>query len=85
MTRMIACFSQCIGFNLLMMRQLLLAAKKRTKFYLTALQGSVNGHVRKYSTRSIQFQPKLLIDKQLVPFVKIVTLLNTLAASLILI
>ena len=45
---MIACFSQCIGFSLLMMRLLLPAAKKRTKFYLTALQGGVNGQILSY-------------------------------------
>ena len=35
--------------------------------------------VKKYSTRSTQFQPKLFIDKQLVPPVKMVNLFNTLA------
>ena len=37
--------------------------------------------VKKYSTRSIQFQQKLLIDRQLVPPVKNGESLNTLAAT----
>ena len=54
---------------------LLLAVKRRTKSYLIALQGGANGQTllqgaKKHSTRSIQFQPKLLIDRQLIPPVK---------------
>ena len=50
MTKMIACLSQCIGFSLLMMQQLLPAAKKRTKFYLTALPGGDNGQILLYGS-----------------------------------
>ena len=37
--------------------------------------------VKKYSTRSIQFQPKLLIDSKLIPPVKHGESFNTLAAT----
>ena len=52
--------------------------------FVTRVDKCVTFGVNKYSTRSTQFQPKLLIDKQLVPPVKNDDFLNTLAATSIL-
>ena len=83
MMEVIACFNRCIGSSLLTMQLFLLAVKRRTKILLNCftrwchwanfvirVDKCVTFGVKKYSTRSTQFQPKLLIDKQLAPPVK---------------
>ena len=83
MTEEIACFNQYIGVGLPMMRLLLPSGEKENQILLNCftrwyqwtkfairVDKCVTFDAKKYSTRSIQFQPILLIDRQLVPPVK---------------